>query len=277
MPFYDCHCHSNHSPDSKMTLDVIAEKAMELGFDGIAITNHFDPFDPTSTPEHAAFTHERVLKSLEDITEAKLRYAGKLEIFCGAELGAPFRCLDYCTPIIEDGRVDVILGSVHNISYISDNGEMHGYNPYKERNREWYDRMVEAYFTDVYRNIAFCDIDVVTHMTYLQRYIINGSEILFDTKKYIDACMDLMKAAISRGIAVELNSKSIVSCANPVLSELEFFKLYKSLGGELVTIGNDAHCLADFDNWRFATDLLKAAGFESACYYKGRKPVFYSL
>ncbi len=277
MPFYDCHCHSEHSPDSKLTLREIADRAIELGMSGISITNHLDYFSPRSAPERLPVVHSQLIKSLADITDVKLEYAGRLEILCGAELGAPFRCMNIYAPIISDSRVDVILGSVHACEVIYDDGTKVPYSPYNDRDHLCFDRMVEAYFTDVYRNIAFCDVDVIAHITYLQRYMINNGKILFNVKKYKDACADLLKAAIVRGKAIELNTKSIIECLEPAFSELEFFRLYKDLGGELVTIGNDTHIITDLNNSRLGTDLLKAAGFTNACYYKNRKPVFYSM
>ncbi len=277
MPFYDCHCHSNHSLDSKISLHESAERAVELGFSGVSITNHYDPCSPCTKPERTEIFYQNLLRCIDELPEIKEEYAGKLEIFCGAELGTPFKCLEKCNPITDDSRMDIILGSVHACSVIYDDGTEHPYSPYNDRNHDNYDRMVETYFTDVYRNIAFCDIDVVAHITYLQRYMITDGKILFNVQKYIDACADLLKSAIARGIAVELNTKSMVECPNPAFSELEFFKLYKDLGGELVTIGNDAHNLWDLDNSHLGVSVLKAAGFKNACYFKNRKPVFYTL
>ncbi len=276
MPFYDCHCHSNHSHDSKMTLREIADNAIKLGFSGIAITNHFDPLGYGLNPERTPADRLNVLKAYSEITALKSEYAGRLELLCGIEIGSPFLFRDAADELANDSRVDEVIASVHRIKPIFDDGSSHPYSAYYDEPVHT-NRLIEAYFTDIYRNIAFCDCDTVAHISYIQRYIVKEGAEPYDLKKYIDACADVLCAAIKRDKAIEINAKSISQCKNAPYSELDFFRLYRDLGGRLVTIGTDAHNLCEFDNARLANELLKAAGFATAYYYKGREPIEYSL
>ncbi len=276
MLLYDCHCHSEHSHDSQMSIRAIAERAIELGLSGVTVTDHYDPNSPKTYAKLALDKQSTVLASIDEVCAVRDEYAGRLELLCGAELGSPFRYKDSCDVITCDNRVDQIIGSVHIFEPIYNNGVAEGYSGFHDEPREA-DRLIEAYFTDIFRNIAFSDIDVVGHISFLQRYIIRDGNILFDTKRYVDACADVMRTAISHGKAVEINSKSMYVSDNPVLSEFELMRMYRDLGGELVTIGTDAHSLDQFAAANEARDVLKAAGFKSACYYKSREPVFYSL
>ena len=55
-------------------------------------------------------------------------------------------------------------------------------------------------------------------------------------------------------------------------------ELYKSCGGEIVTVGSDAHTPADVGKGiPAACALLSACGFRYVCTYEKRKPVFHKL
>ena len=59
---------------------------------------------------------------------------------------------------------------------------------------------------------------------------------------------------------------------------MEILKRYKELGGELLTLGSDAHapCHIAYD-FQKASDLLKACGFRYYTIFKERKPEFIPL
>ena len=54
--------------------------------------------------------------------------------------------------------------------------------------------------------------------------------------------------------------------------------MYHSLGGEILTIGADAHRPEDVAHeFKYAEELLKGIGFKYLAYYKNRKPEFIKL
>ena len=59
---------------------------------------------------------------------------------------------------------------------------------------------------------------------------------------------------------------------------MEILKRYRQLGGELITIGSDAHRPEDlgyaFDQ---LPDILSAAGFQYYALYRGQKPSMIAL
>ena len=59
---------------------------------------------------------------------------------------------------------------------------------------------------------------------------------------------------------------------------LRLLKLYKELGGEILTIGSDAHRAADVGaDWGEAADIAVQAGFRYLASFENRKPVFHKL
>ena len=55
-------------------------------------------------------------------------------------------------------------------------------------------------------------------------------------------------------------------------------KLYKALGGEILTIGSDAHCTADIGRDISAgVEMAQAAGFKYLTYFKKHEPKFIKI
>ena len=87
-----------------------------------------------------------------------------------------------------------------------------------------------------------------------------------------------MKCAIQRGIGLELNTAGWRKEAGQQYPSHEVLRLYKELGGRIITLGSDAHkgqdVGADFER---AKELLLACGFNSCCYFVNRQPFYVSL
>jgi histidinol-phosphatase (PHP family) len=62
------------------------------------------------------------------------------------------------------------------------------------------------------------------------------------------------------------------------MPSINIIELYKNLGGEIITIGSDAHTKQDVGaGIDQAEDLLKTIGFNHAAIYRERKPHFYRI
>ena len=58
----------------------------------------------------------------------------------------------------------------------------------------------------------------------------------------------------------------------------EFLRRYKKRGGEIITVGSDAHRPADIGrHFDRAADVLKECGFDYYCTFEKRTPVFHKL
>ena len=91
---------------------------------------------------------------------------------------------------------------------------------------------------------------------------------------YLDRIRDILEAAVSRGRGMEVNTYRGRTVAEwrPIL------ELFRDCGGEIVTVGSDAHTPADVGKGvREACALLKELGFSYAATYDKRKPVFHKL
>ena len=114
--------------------------------------------------------------------------------------------------------------------------------------------------------------------TWISLRDIPGKNEDFTYAQYADILDELLKTAIRKGKALELNTKSLVVGMRDSSPGREVFKRYRELGGELITLGSDAHFPerigACFD---IAGEILKDAGFKYYCIYRKHQPVFLPL
>ena len=114
--------------------------------------------------------------------------------------------------------------------------------------------------------------DVLGHVIYPLRYI--PAEHGLDLHPWWDRLAEIFRAVISQGKGIELNT----SAGTTVDQWREVLALYRDLGGEVLTLGSDAHrpqfMAAAFPQ---ALELLRALGFRWLCVYRQRTPLFCKL
>jgi histidinol-phosphatase (PHP family) len=98
--------HSKHSKDGVPSVDAICERAIYLGLSGVAVTDHVDV--------DRGETELEILRKLEDdVSEARGKYSGKLEISMGVELGEGNHDLPLAEKIVSRDSLDFVIGSMH--------------------------------------------------------------------------------------------------------------------------------------------------------------------
>jgi histidinol-phosphatase (PHP family) len=76
-------------------------------------------------------------------------------------------------------------------------------------------------------------------------------------------------------MGIEINTSGLISRAKSTLPDFDVVKRYKKLGGEILTVGSDAHILKNVGkNIDKAFELAKNAGFNYITIYKNGKPEF---
>lgn len=112
------------------------------------------------------------------------------------------------------------------------------------------------------------------HLDYVVRYGAHQAEG-YSYRKYADEIDEILKHLISHGKGLEMNMAGMkygLGFPNP---HPDVIRRYKELGGEIVTIGADAHrpehVAFDYEQ---AGEILTGCGFSYYAEFKGRKPVF---
>ncbi|MBQ4283818.1 MAG: histidinol phosphate phosphatase, partial [Lachnospira sp.] len=96
-----------------------------------------------------------------------------------------------------------------------------------------------------------------------------------DYKELID---NILTSLITQGKGIEINTSSLTKGLHSTNPCSGIIRRYKELGGEIITIGSDAHCPAniasEFDK---AKDILTDAGFKYYTHFIERTPHFIKL
>ena len=164
-----------------------------------------------------------------------------------------------------------MIGSVHVV---------HGMDPYYGEifeGRSDEEVYKETFLATLENLDAVSSFDVLGHLDYVVRYG-KCQARQYSYKKYAQEIDEILKKVIAMGKGIELNTArwkyGLAFChPNP-----EILCRYKELGGEIITVGSDAHkpehVAYDFQK---AADVLKACGFKYYTEFQDRKPIFKQL
>ena len=249
---YDYHTHSLFSIDSETPLKTMLEAAIALNLKEIAITDHCDFTWPIQKILNPTFCFD---KYCSIISELQILYQEKINILLGCEMGIRDDLGDVIRNITSAYAFDFIIGSMHDVEA----SDFSTREFFKTREKtaayqEYFERMLKA--------VQACDFDVLGHMDYIQRYATYSDPTLHyaDYNEHIDAVLRLL---ISTNKGLEINTGSFNYGMNHPHPSFEIICRYRELGGEIITIGSDAHnpvrLGANFDK---AAKLAMAAGFK---------------
>ncbi|MGI6251391.1 MAG: histidinol-phosphatase HisJ family protein [Anaerolineaceae bacterium] len=265
----DTHMHTHFSGDAFTPPREMAEKAVEIGLKAITITDHLD-FDYPSSLGLNAFVPDKAAYR-QAVAETRELFCGKLDIYYGIEIGLipsqKQQVLDY----IKDEPYDFIIGSTHVAN---------GKDPYQPG---YFDGITDregyiAYFKAVQKNVeVFDEYNVFGHLDYVIRYG-KRKDLDYRVEDYREWFEPTLKALIAKGKGIEINTGGWSRGISQPHPHPDIIRLYHELGGEIITVGSDAHkpkYIGDyFDR---AAEILKDAGFRYYAYFVQQKPVFQPL
>ena len=276
----DCHTHTQFSVDSEADINACVERAADLGLVAYAITDHCE-CDAWYSEEHYSEAEKALLEatnyaadfeaSVSAVTALQEKYDGKLNLICGTELGQILFDKEAASIVNADKRVDVIIGSVHRI-----HGEKDFYfiDYTKLDMDEIYD-LLNRYFKEVYELCQTDLFDVVGHITYSLRYMKQRHGICPDISRFDDIIAESFRTLAHSGRGIEINTSGIRQGFGASFPDLKYVKMFRELGGEIITIGSDSHTPEDIGaNVADGAEIAKAAGFRYLTYFKERKPNF---
>lgn len=122
---------------------------------------------------------------------------------------------------------------------------------------------------------SYQNYSVLGHMDLIVRYDKCG---VYPFEKTESIISEILKIVIEHGKGIELNTSSHRYGLNDTTPSVDILKLYRKLGGEIITIGSDSHKPEHLGMYiKEAKELLKSLGFPYFCTYEKMKPVYYHL
>lgn len=273
----DMHMHTWFSTDSEACPRDMADEAVRKGLKTICFTDHFDK-DDLEWGEEGIFDVDAYFVEMQKLQE---EYAGKLNIRIGIELGLRTYLKDYYEELTKKYPFDFVIGSVHNVPYKKDaEGNILYTDPAAEKlftdrtDKEAYRLMMETTLENVRTSDCF---QTFGHLDYVVRYG-KSREKEYSYTDYADIIDEILKLLIEKEKGLEVNSAGLkygLPFAHP---HPDVLKRYRELGGEIITIGADAHkpehIAYDFAK---AEEILKSCGFKYYTEFFEQKPVFKQL
>ena len=268
----DVHIHSEYSHDSVCPVSQIYQAAVEKGMDLVCITDHCDIYadqDVNALLEYRKQVVEGIARSAADCSG--------VEILTGVELGGGFIAPEIARAVVDSQAYDMVIGSVHGIMF---RGERKSTSKFdfgsvdEAAMFEYWDGYMDA---SVYIAEKL-DVDVLAHLTYILRYINGKYKKNVDWRIQEEKIRRVFRAIIARNIALEINTSCVGSFYDEWLPTREIVDLYIEMGGNLFTLGSDAHKSEKIGiGFEAVKDYLRQKGISHLVYYKNRIPHRYSI
>lgn len=264
---YDFHTHSNFSGDSDSPMHIMAEKGKNIGLRGICFTDHID-LDYPSSEISFNFSYNDYINELNSL---KASLPGDFEIYSGLELGLQPHLNTQNESLLKDKSFDFIIGSIHivNKKDLYDGSFLEGITN---------DEGIMNYFNDMLYCInSFRDFDVLGHLDGIRRYLKNYDDS-FSYDLYKGLIHTVLSKLVNSNKGIEVNTSGLrygLSSFHPLP---DILKLYRLLGGEIITLGSDSHSPDTLAyGFRSALTMLSDFGFKYYTIFKDRKPVFIKI
>ena len=276
----DYHLHTCFSDDCKTPLEDLVQSAIDNGLKSICITDHLDPdFPAEKYGIEFSLDLDEYSAALLKLQEA---YKDKIDIRRGVELGLmPSTCEKLSSFSSENPWLDFIICSTHVVDNIDP------YYPEYFHNEDGSEKdllvQYRRYLEEILYTVQnFNDYNVYGHLDYIFRYGPDKvtEESFRDTyfSPLKDIITEILKTIIDNGKGIEINTGSLYRGMDYAHPHPEILKLYKELGGEILTFGSDTHdnIHAGYE-FKKARDLALALGFKYRTEFSKLQPEFIAL
>lgn len=262
----DYHFHTIFSGDSETPVRAQLDRAIALGMKSLCVTDHHD-YDVDSEID---FTLD-INRYFETMTQLREEYKKQIDLRIGIELGLQTHLEEYFKELLSAHPFDYVIGSTHFIDRKDP-----AYPVFFEGKKE--EEAYLQYFQVTLDNVKHLNTyDTAGHMDYIIRYGPNKADhYRYDT--YREIFDEILKAIIEHGKGIECNTAGFRKGIHQPNPGKEIIKRYRELGGEIITIGSDAHIPEDLGaDFQTAREILLSCGFSYYTEFKQRKPEFKPL
>ena len=274
----DYHIHTYHSIDAEGSIDEYCKQALKCGLKEICFTNHCEldtrrddnliRFNGKNDPQ--PLTRESLLKLQNQVLQAtKLYKRSDLKVKFGLEVGYFEGIEERLQEVTQDIDFDFVLGSIHCLNHICIDSSKE-YETYFTKYKV--SELFRNYFQEIESLINSGLFNSVGHLDVYKKYGIGfyGTEINTLPEDSVKNCFRMMA---EKEIALEINTAGLRRI-NEFYPAPLIMKYAKTQGINLITIGSDAHRVADLGKGiREGMEYAKSFGFDAVYSFEKRKPV----
>ena len=262
----DYHMHSRVSPDARHSMTEMAEAALRAGMNEVCFTDHIEPVawngrDPIEFYDWGALS--------EEFREA---LGDRIQLRLGIELGEAVLDLPRTAELLKDApELDFIIGSTHILSERFGFVDMYFFHPEDEEEALL---GIGDYLGLVRQTAEWGQFDVLGHLTLPLRYLNENQGFHLSFDPFEAEVEGILRTVVQKGRGIELNTNR----GNTPLPDEKWLRMYRDLGGEIITLGTDAHT-PEFAGCavRERQELLRRCGFTRFCTFERRQPIWHNL
>lgn len=268
----DLHVHSCCSADGESSIADYAGEAAQLGLAEVGFCEHadFDPRDRSCGTMQVALYDQEIASARSVPRGVRLRQGVEIS-FQASLAGAIGKWL-------AGHSWDYVVASVHLVDYrdgwaiVSERPAIQAYFQGHSARQAYL-----PYFEELLRAVESGLGDVLGHFDLVKRY---GAEVYgpLDPCAFEDEVRVVLKALVARGMALEVNTSGLRQAPGETYPALTVLRWYREIGGEVVTIGSDAHHARQLASGLLEGEaLVRAAGFRAIVTYEQRQARFLDL
>lgn len=260
---FDFHMHSDFSEDCSTPMEATIESAIEKGFSKICFTEHldYDYPDPDFTFDLDTESYDTKIRQMQE------KYGDRITIKKGIEIGMQPHLFARYERLLSKNKFDFIICSLH----AADRKDLHNGDFFKGRTAS------EAY-RFYYEELLYCvrhfeTYSILGHLDLVKRY-----QALDTDESFHDIIGEIFKTIIPKGKGIEVNTSGFAYGLGSAMPSRDILELYYDLGGEIITIGSDAH-QAEHVGHRFdqVLAMLQDIGFRYITTFSDLKPSFHEI
>lgn len=264
----DYHLHSTCSPDARDSMEDMVTAARAAGLDEVCFTEHVEPLAWGTTQPRAEYDWAPLTAAY---TAAKAAAGDSIQLRLGVELGdAPWN-FERCEAMLARApQLDFVIGSIHTFSPAV-GCDLFRFSPAGEAEAR---AAMADYLGQVEKLARWGRFQVLGHLTLPLRYLneLRGFHLTFDG--FETEIENILRIVIDQGKGIEVNTNR----GNTPLPDEKWLRMYHRLGGEVITLGSDAHCARDVGcAIREGQALLRTCGFRRFCTFDRGNPVWHNL
>jgi histidinol-phosphatase (PHP family) len=254
----DLHVHSDCSADGLSSITEYAQRAGMLGLAMVGFCEHVD-LDPRDQ-DYGFLDAQRY----EQEIESSRRQAPRVQLRKGVEIAYQSSRHDEIRSWLDHGTYDYVMLSVHLVDYadgwaiVSEPSTTGAYFSQHSARQSYL-----PYFEELLRAAKSGLGHVLGHFDLVKRHGVHHYGA-FDPTDFEDDIRSVLATAVKQDVGLEINTSGLRQSPREPYPHPTVLRWYRELGGEILTIGSDAHHVDDLGTGLAdALSLAQMAGFRA--------------